>query len=470
MGPQPIFCYVPFNSMTFSFQGKVFTCSYNRDAVLGYYPDKTIDEIWNGVPAQKIREHMSHNDLDFGCQHCKYFFEKRKFSNLKPLVWDKYAEKGTDNPMPRVLEFELSNECNLECQMCLGEVSSSIRKNRDKLSPIKMPYDDAFIEQLEKYIPHLEEAKFYGGEPFLIDIYYKIWAKITEINPNIKIFVITNGTAWNKKIRTVLENGHFDVAISIDSTHRETLEKIRKNIRYDTLMSNIDNFSSYCLSRGANLSLSFTAQRENWQDFPDYVSFCNEKKAYMYVSYLETPVQFAIPGLPVEELKKIRDFLEGFEYSGTTLWEQHNAQCFMDFRNFIGTYIKNNEEKRYVTYKLTDNVMMDPNKTTNDDGEELDYYHSNAYQPIVFNLKGNEEQAFNESLNHYFDNTTDNISMTKEEVQNKLKAVMADFEENERKRVYYVLLETPMPEIIRDMKILSVDGLNLKAKAAIRAI
>ena len=81
-GPQPIFCYVPFNSMTFSFQGKVFACSYNRDVVLGYYPDKTIDEIWNGTVANKLRTHMEHNDLDFGCQHCKYFFDNQTISQL----------------------------------------------------------------------------------------------------------------------------------------------------------------------------------------------------------------------------------------------------------------------------------------------------------------------------------------------------------------------------------------------------
>ena len=31
MGPKPVFCYLPYNSLTFSFGGQVFVCSYNRD-------------------------------------------------------------------------------------------------------------------------------------------------------------------------------------------------------------------------------------------------------------------------------------------------------------------------------------------------------------------------------------------------------------------------------------------------------
>jgi radical SAM protein with 4Fe4S-binding SPASM domain len=93
-GPKPLFCYVPFNSLTFSFRGKVYACTYNREIVLGHYPQQTIDEIWKGKEAQKLREHMRHNDLDYGCQHCKYFFDKEKFSNLKPMVFDKYSDNN----------------------------------------------------------------------------------------------------------------------------------------------------------------------------------------------------------------------------------------------------------------------------------------------------------------------------------------------------------------------------------------
>jgi hypothetical protein len=54
-GSKTVFCYLPFNSLTFSFGGQVFVCSYNRDVELGRYPQNSIDEIWHGVEAKKAK-------------------------------------------------------------------------------------------------------------------------------------------------------------------------------------------------------------------------------------------------------------------------------------------------------------------------------------------------------------------------------------------------------------------------------
>src|SRR5690606_9559332 len=106
------FCYVPFTNMTFSFRGRVLACAYNQKVELGKYPDQSIREMWfESKMGNALREHMEHNDLSYGCKHCKYFFDNKKFSGLKPLVFDKYSEYKKHS-YPRVLEFELSNTCN----------------------------------------------------------------------------------------------------------------------------------------------------------------------------------------------------------------------------------------------------------------------------------------------------------------------------------------------------------------------
>lgn len=350
-GGKELFCYLPYNSLTFSFGGQVFVCSYNRDVLLGRYPDNTIDQIWNGKEAQTLREHMRYNDLDYGCRHCKFFFDKEKFSNLRPLVFDKYYE-NTAAAFPQVFEFELSNECNLECQMCHGEVSSSIRKNRDNLPPLPSPYDDEFVSQLTSYIPHLKEAKFYGGEPFLIPIYYKIWDKVAELNPKLDLFAITNGTHWNKKIESIVTELNFDIAISIDALDRQKLETIRKNVVYDKLMDNIRRFSAICNKKGKHLSLSFTVQKDNWEQLPLVIGLCNEVNAYIYVSYLERPSRFSISELTKNELRHIRDYMEGVRLPRSTQKERHNDNCFQDFKTYLDKYIENSEEKRYHEYEF----------------------------------------------------------------------------------------------------------------------
>ena len=80
-GAKPIFCYLPFNSLTFSMSGNVYVCNYNKNILLGRYPENSIAEIWNSEKAQRLREHMRNNDLEYGCNHCKFYFDKGKFSN-----------------------------------------------------------------------------------------------------------------------------------------------------------------------------------------------------------------------------------------------------------------------------------------------------------------------------------------------------------------------------------------------------
>jgi len=356
-GAKPIFCYLPFNSLTFSFGGQVFVCGYNRDVKLGQYPTNTIDEIWNGPNAQKLREHLLNNDLEFGCRHCKYFFDKEKFTNLRPLVFDKYYQ-NTEALFPQVFEFEISNECNLECQMCSGEVSSSIRKNRDHLPAIPSPYDDAFVEQLVKYIPHLKEAKFYGGEPFLIPVYYKIWDKVKDLNPKLELFTITNGTHWNSKIEKLINELNFDLAVSIDAVDKEKLERIRKNATYEKVMENIKRFSEVCTRKGKHLSLSFTVQKDNWEQLPLIINLCNDVNAYIYVSYLERPIRFALTDYSSDELRKIRVYMNQFSFPVLTQKERHNKKCFEDFVHYLDTYIENANQKKYHQYDFDRGLLL----------------------------------------------------------------------------------------------------------------
>jgi hypothetical protein len=52
-GAKDLICYVPFNSLTFSWLGKVYACTYNRNILVGEYPKDSIRDIWFGEATQK---------------------------------------------------------------------------------------------------------------------------------------------------------------------------------------------------------------------------------------------------------------------------------------------------------------------------------------------------------------------------------------------------------------------------------
>ncbi|HUH73278.1 MAG TPA: twitch domain-containing radical SAM protein [Chitinophagales bacterium] len=449
-GAKKHFCYVPFNSLTFSFKGKVYSCTYNRDIVLGNYPENTIDEIWNGEEANKLREYMRNNDLSYGCQHCKYFFDKEKFSNLKPLVFDKYSDIDQVN-FPRVLEFEMSNVCNFECQMCSGEVSSMIRKNRDHLPPIDVPYDKEFVKQLEKYIPHVKEAKFFGGEPFLIDIYHDIWDKMLEINPKIEFFLITNGSVWNNRVRNLLEKGHFEIAISIDSLQKEKLERIRKHAKFETLIANIHNFNKYAQKHGRAISLSFTLQKENWDEFPDMIKFCNEIGAFIFVSYLEWPENFSVADLSIDELVEIRKYMDQFEFSGLTGYKKHNAKCYSDFKGYLDNFIEKKNVGRYLEYRL-ENTQSKQLKN------KLDLQMSKPYEELL--------QELEVRMNKYF--TEKNIETKfSQDFKTKLDQLLQPFNSEAKKYLVLMMNMSNQKVLLDDMNNMPLEDLIKRSQQMI---
>ena len=180
--PHESLCNAPFSNMYFGHDGNVTACCYNRTHELGTYPHQTVKEIWTSSKAEELRDLLSKNDLSSGCGSCEKLLLSKNFDAVIAKNYDLLPYSAN---YPTKLEFELDNTCNLECTMCFGEFSSSIRKNRENKPPLLSAYNDAFVDQLEEFIPNLHSTRFFGGEPFLIDIYYNIWVLPVFGQPHI---------------------------------------------------------------------------------------------------------------------------------------------------------------------------------------------------------------------------------------------------------------------------------------------
>jgi MoaA/NifB/PqqE/SkfB family radical SAM enzyme len=188
-------------------------------------------------------------------------------------AWKKWLGIPMEFSQPAMLEFELSNTCNLECIMCGGEWSSAIRKNREKLPAIVSPYDQAFTEQLIQWIPGLKRANFLGGEPFLIHEYFLIWEKMASLNPDIEIAITSNGTVLNERAKKVIRQlNRVKITLSIDSLNPTTWESIRKNGKFEVLKENLQWLSDH----RKIVSFSVCPMIQNRFEIPEIISFCRD--------------------------------------------------------------------------------------------------------------------------------------------------------------------------------------------------
>lgn len=292
-------CNAPWNNMYFTVAGYVSPCWKLPGFVDNWSPDRSIMDIWKGEHFQKYRDALAKSQFLDRCKECG--------DDIACGVWPlaKAYEKFSVKEYPSLMELELSNQCNLECTMCNGTLSSGIRKNREKLPPLPMMYTDAFKEQLAEFIPHLEELRFNGGEPFTQKIVLDICDMVAEINPGLRINMATNGTVYNKRVQHIMDNCNLHVNISIDSFIPERYESIRINGKFDQLMKNFEIFNKYCKDNNRHIAIMVNPMINNWDEMIDAAKWCDEKDVNLWFNTILYPEHLAIWNKPLDTLKEI---------------------------------------------------------------------------------------------------------------------------------------------------------------------
>jgi len=289
-------CIAPHSTINFDAQGTMRVCCYNNKFLLGTYPTVTIEQAWRSKAREEFIERIKKLDFSNGCEKCRMQIVTKNISNALFTKFNRFESMVGDDPVN--FEFEFGTVCNYECIMCGGKWSSSIRKNREKLPPIKTPYDEAFINQLKPYIPNMRIANFLGGEPFLTPLYYKIWDLIYEHNTYLPISITSNGSILNSRIKEYLNKlPNAKVNISLDSLKKETYEVIRKNGNFEQVMRNVEEF----IAMNKLLSIAFCPLIQNVYELPDIVNFCIKHNLYLAINTVTNPLGGSIKGIHANE-------------------------------------------------------------------------------------------------------------------------------------------------------------------------
>ncbi len=350
-----LLCHAPFKSLLFNPSGEVTLCHYNRGLSIGKYPENSIHEIWFGKKINKLRKYIRHNDMSLGCQSCKKDIINKNFYSTGAIKYDYLPDSDSDYPC--MLSFQIDNTCTLECIMCSGEYSSSIRKNREKKSAYKNPYDLEFVRQIEEFIPHLKTVSFTGGEPFLIDLYYDIWDRIIKINPDITVYVSSNGTILNNKVKELLNKANFNLTISIDSLQKETYESIRKNSKFENVISNIKYFYDYSKKNNRIFSVKFVLMHKNYQDIPELFKFWNDKSIQIYANPVVIPTYISLQTLEPDKLKKVIDYLSVFSFENNTEIQKNNNRRYKDIINRLTNWHKKSTNRKSYNFFENKNIL-----------------------------------------------------------------------------------------------------------------
>ncbi len=399
-----IFCKAPLVSMDFATNGMVIPCCLNHSYIYGKYPEDSLHEIWFGDKVKIFRKKLSEMDLSQGCFLCEQDLLKKNFDLIYSKTYS-YFQENVNSNYPLNMGFALDNTCNLSCQMCSGENSSTYRYEIEHRAPYTNPYDSNFVLQLEEFIPHLQKVVFAGGEPFLINVYYEIWERIIAINPEIEIVICTNGTILNQKIKDLMEKGVFYFAISMDSLNKENFEKIRVKANFEKFMENLNYFHEYSKRNNRWMTLSVCPMQQNWHEIPDLVKKTNEMQINIFFNNVYFPPHCSLRSLNHIELEEIIIYynsqlltLKPFNENST-----QNIKLFVNLINSLQVWkgeavnmaakeiiVDLNQNKEFF-YKYVENVINEKKHLSEIEKKEKILQHIKTCQQIFMSFEGKED-------------------------------------------------------------------------------
>ena len=312
-------CYAPFTNLFLDNKGDARVCCWNWTRPVGNILVNTMDEIWRGDEIKRLRETLASFKLADGCGICEFQTSDGAIGGLKLRNFDRFVAESAEPLWPRQIEFSISNTCNLQCVMCDGSYSSAIRAHRERRPPLARLYTETFIRSMQPYLDHLDQAKFLGGEPFLVTEHFQIWDMMIEGDRAPVCHVTTNGSQCSKTVLRYLERLRFAFAISLDAATRDTYEAIRVGASWDEVLSNCRRFREYTRELGTSFAFTFCLMRNNWRELGALCLMADEWGANVGINTVRRPPHLGIYSLPLPEL---RDILDGLESQATALDRQ----------------------------------------------------------------------------------------------------------------------------------------------------
>ncbi len=429
-------CNAPFTSLHIGIDGKYRVCCYNREFFLGDVFENTLSEIWFGDKIKILRAKLEKFDFSAGCYACKVQFEQKAFQTVLAKNFDEF--NNISKKYPQIIEFELSNTCNLECVMCSGVYSSKIEQKFKSQDEFKLKFDEnKLLKELVEFIPHLKKAKFSGGEPFLIRSYYKIWKLLNKLNPNCEITIQTNGTILNEEIKSTLLQGNFNLIISVDSLIKQSFDQIRINGNFENFYTNLLWFIDFCKKEKRYIGITTCVMRQNWKEIPNIIKLCNKKEISITFNRVWDPPNCAIWGSSYSYISKVLDFFEQINLPSDNYKEYNNLKAFNDIKNLVKQWqieAKSNEEFQLkygslAVEKLEDIINNKLNTIPLDESKKnvlqtmqlsLQQYRTcSNYKKLLIELikipeeilirelKNNSQSQLNQQIQNYLNKTAD---------------------------------------------------------------
>ena len=181
---------------------------------------------------------------------------------------------------PFCVRVENTNICNAKCVMCPRDLMTR------KQGVMSMDISHTIIDQcVDIGVDYINLHNY--GEP-LIDPNFVDKVKYAKNKGIKRVSTNTNASLLTKEIsRNLILSGLDELFVSIDAIKKETYEKVRMNLDYDVLMSNLLNFLEIKkeLNGKTGLVVNFVQSDINENEVREFIEFWKGKADNASISY-----------------------------------------------------------------------------------------------------------------------------------------------------------------------------------------
>lgn len=316
-------CRAPFTSLHVDQFGDARPCCQSS-RVLGNVADHTFEEIWTGESLAELRTAMEQGDLSLGCEHCEWAGRRgREVTYATRFDRDRLP---ADDAGPTRLELAPSNSCNLQCSMCNGDWSSSIRLHREGRPALPRLFGDRQLAEVADLAPGLDEIHLFGGEPLLMPEALRLLEIAAETDT--RCVITTNGSVLTPRVEALLDRPGVDLVVSVDGTSAGVYEPIRQGASWEVLQEHLDRFIEIADRHENTVDLAHCLMTANWHEFPDHLRWAADRLLAVYVNDVLSPVEMSLHHLTppelvvvIESLRARQAEIEDLPPSWRTTWD-----------------------------------------------------------------------------------------------------------------------------------------------------
>ena len=348
---------------------------------VGDLSKNTLDEIIHSPEMNEVRSKMLKGEYVESCmQYCiahennskedskrktiNNFYDK-KIPELIKLTNEDGSFKNKDDFKMQHLNIRFSNLCNFKCRSCYSELSSLILQEEDPTKKVIHIEDvsDSIMDDVYKYLPHVDLIHFAGGETLLVEQHWEIMDRLIELGKTDTAIVCTTNlskiTYKNKSIVDYMNKfTNFTLYVSIDAI-KERAELYRNGTVWETIEANL----RILVDSGVKFTVITTVGATNIHHIPEVHQYLyNNNLLYqdrMVFNKLTAPAYLNCRLLPNDLKKEITDKFNNY------ILTMPNKTHFNERLKVLVDFMNSEDQSNLIPEFISYHNMIDERRNQN---------------------------------------------------------------------------------------------------------